>query len=92
MDTRTVDPRFIESEHPAIYHVYFWSDGRRRSDEHELTGASDVHEVLRWAEATADGRELEVLVVIGTRSTYLVGPLDHTQPGDSPRSKPVTPV
>ena len=33
-------------------------------------------EVLRWADANADGREIEVLVVIGTQATYLVGPLD----------------
>jgi hypothetical protein len=92
MDTRTVDPRFIDSEHPAIYHVYFWSDGRLRSDEYELTGALDVHEVLQWADAHAVGREIEVLVVIGAQATYLVGPLDHTQTGDSPRSKPVTPA
>jgi hypothetical protein len=81
MDTRPVDPRFIEHEPPAIYHVYFWSDRRRRSDEHELTGASDVYEVLRWADANAEGREIEVVVVIGTQATYLVGPLDHrTEP------------
>jgi hypothetical protein len=84
MDTRTVDPRFIESEHPPIYYVYFWSDGRLRSEEHELTGASDVHEVLRWADANAHGREIEVLAVIGTQATYLVGPLDHAHPGTVP--------
>ena len=78
MDARPVDPRFIESEPPAVYHVYFWSDRRRRSDEYELTGASDVHEVLRWADANAGGREIEILAVIGSRATYLVGPLDHT--------------
>jgi hypothetical protein len=80
MDTGPVDPRVIESEHPAIYHVYFWGDGRQWSDEYQLTAASDVHEVLRWAEANADGREIEVLVVIGTEATYLVGPLDHSSP------------
>jgi hypothetical protein len=84
MEARRVDPRFIESEHAAVYHVYFWSDRRRRSDEYELTGASDVHEMLRWADANAQGREVEVLVVIGTQSMYLVGPLDHTQPGTGP--------
>ncbi|HEY8859426.1 MAG TPA: hypothetical protein VIM27_08230 [Gaiellales bacterium] len=80
MDANPVDPRFIESEHPAIYHVYFWSDGRRRSHEYELTGAADVHEVLRWADSNAAGREIEVLAVIGTQATYLVGPLDHSSP------------
>jgi hypothetical protein len=79
METRPVDPRFIESEPPAVYHVYFWSDRRRRSTEYELTAALDIHEVLRWADTHADGREIEVLVVIGTQATYLVGPLDHTQ-------------
>ena len=80
MDARPVDPRFIESEPPAIYHVYFWSDRRRRSTEYELTGAFDVHEVLRWVDAQADGREVEVLVVIGKQAAYLVGPLDHSSP------------
>ena len=80
MDARPVDPRFIESEPPAVYHVYFWSDRRRRSDEYRLTGAFDVHEVLRWASARADEREIEVLVVIGTQATYLIGPLDHSSP------------
>ena len=84
METRPVDPRFIESEPAAVYHVHFWSDRRLRSEEHELTGASDVHEVLRWADANAGGREIEVLVVIGSTATYLVGPLDHTQPGTVP--------
>ena len=77
MDANSVDPRCIESGHRAIYHVYFWADGRRLSDEYELTGARDVHEVLRWADANADGREIEVLVVIGVQATYLVGPIDH---------------
>jgi hypothetical protein len=80
MDAKPVDPRSIKSEHPAIYRVYFWGDGRRWSDEYQLTGASDVHEVLRWADTNADGREIEVLVVIGTQAVYLVGPLDHSSP------------
>jgi hypothetical protein len=77
MDVRGVDPRFIDHEPPAVYHVYFWSDGRLRSDEYELTDARDVHEVLAWADANADGREIEIVSVIGTGGAYLVGPLDH---------------
>ena len=60
-----------------MYRVYFWSEGRRRSDEYALTGARDVHEVLEWADANARGREIEILSVIGTSASYLVGPLDH---------------
>jgi hypothetical protein len=55
------------------------------------TDAADVHEVLRWADANADGREVEVLVVVdgcevgrgsvlGSAAAYLIGPLDHSGP------------
>ncbi|MGN6380728.1 MAG: hypothetical protein ACTHNU_17385 [Gaiellales bacterium] len=77
---RPVDPRVIELELPPVYHVYFWSDHRRRSDEFELTGATGVHEVLKWAEEHANGREIEIAVVIGNQASYLVGPLDHSSP------------
>jgi hypothetical protein len=77
MDVKGVDPRFVEWEPPAVYHVYFWSDGRRRSDEYELTNARDVREVLAWADENAGGREIEIASVIGTSASYLVGPLDH---------------
>jgi hypothetical protein len=40
--------------------------------------ASSVHEVLGWADAHADGCEIEILAVIGTRASHLVGPLDHS--------------
>jgi hypothetical protein len=77
MDVKGVDPRFVESEPRAVYHVCFWSDGGRRSDEYELTNARDVREVLAWADANAGGREMEIAAVIGTTASYLVGPLDH---------------
>ena len=64
MNVRGVDPRDIESEAKAVYRVYFWSAGRTVSDEFELTDAADVHEVLRWIDANADGREVEALVVV----------------------------
>ena len=44
--------------------MYFWSAGRTRSDEFELTDAADIHEVLDWIDANADGREVEALVVV----------------------------
>jgi hypothetical protein len=70
--------------------VYFWSAGRKVCHEFELTDAADVHEVLRWIDANADGREVEALVVVdgcdvgrgavlGSSGAYLIGPLDHTR-------------
>jgi hypothetical protein len=59
MNVRGVDPRDIEREVKAVYRVHFWSAGRTLSDEFELTDAPDVHEVLRWIDANADGREVE---------------------------------
>jgi hypothetical protein len=89
MNVRGVDPRDIECEAKAVYRVYFWSAGRTMSDEFELTDAADVHEVLRWIDANADGREVEALVVVdgrdegrggvlGSSAVYLIGPLDHS--------------
>ena len=87
MNVRPVDPRDIECEEKAVYRVYFWSAGRTRSDEFELTDAADIHEVLRWIDANADGREVEALVVVdgcdvgpallGSTGAFLIGPLDH---------------
>ena len=93
MNVRGVDPRDVEREERAVYRVYFWSAGRTMSHEFELTGATDVHEVLRWIDANADGREVELLVavhgcdvgrreVLGVRGAYLIGPLDHMRPYD----------
>ena len=56
MNVRGVDPRDIEREVKAVCRVHFWSAGRTLSDEFELTDAADVHEVLRWIDANADGR------------------------------------
>ena len=51
MDVRGVDPRTERwGEHRPTYRVYFWT-GALASHEHQLTGASDVGEVLAWAEA-----------------------------------------
>lgn len=88
MNVRPVDPRDIECETKAVYRVYFWSAGRTRSDEFELTDAADIHEVLDWIEANAGGREVEALVVVdgsdvgrgavlGSTGAFLIGPLDH---------------
>lgn len=79
MNVRGIDPRDIEREENAVYRVYFWSAGRTMSDEYQLTEAADVREVLRWADANAGGREVEVLVVVdGCAAVYLIGPLDHS--------------
>lgn len=86
MEVRPVDPRDIEREEQAIY---FWSARRTVSDEFEFTDVSDVHDVLDWIDANADGREVEALVVVdgcdvgrrdalGLGGVYLIGPLDHT--------------
>ena len=83
MNVRPVDPRDIEREEQAVYRVYFWSAGRTRSDEFELPDAADIHEVLDWIDANADGREVEALVVVDGsdvgRGAVLgsTGPLDH---------------
>ncbi len=88
MNVRAVDPRDIEREEMAVYRVYFWSAGRTVSDEFELADVADVHEVLRWIDANADGREVALVVVegcdvgrgavLGSSAVYLIGPLDHT--------------
>ena len=63
-DVRTegVDPRDTEWENPdPAYRVYFWHQPAPppgiaaeaimwHCDEHRLTGAADVHEVIAWAE------------------------------------------
>lgn len=93
MQVRSIDPRDIEREMLAVYRVYFWSAERTVCEEFELTGASDVHEVIDWINANADGREIEALVVVdrcdvgrrdalGSSGAYLIGPLDHTGGGE----------
>jgi hypothetical protein len=76
VNVRSVDPREVSAETAAVYHVSFWSDRRRRSDEYELSDCGGVHAVLDWADSHADGREIEIAVVIGGTAAYLVGPLD----------------
>jgi hypothetical protein len=89
MEVRPVDPRDVGREVPAVYRVYFWSRGRTMCEEFELTEAVDVHEVLRWIDANAAGRDVEALLVIagcdagrrdalGSCGAYLIGPLGHT--------------
>ena len=78
MKVRGIDPRDIESEMQAVYRVFFWSNLRGRCDSFELIGAVDVHEVLHWINANANGREVEAMVVIDRYAAFLIGPLDHT--------------
>lgn len=62
MEVRPVDPRDTDSEiESPVYRVYFWEslgegpNAAFKSDEYEITGAADVYQVLRWAEANANG-------------------------------------
>lgn len=58
-----MDPRDIEIEWDAtIYRVYFWSRDGGRCTEFELTGVSDLRQVLAWAGTNADGRVPEIFV------------------------------
>lgn len=63
VDVQPVDPRDIEIEWDAMtYHVYFWSQDGGRCEEHELSGAQNVREVVAWAEGNADKRVPEIFV------------------------------
>ena len=62
MRAQPIDPRDAEWEADAeAYRVVFWS-GPGRCEEHELTDAADVVEVLRWVEEHRAGRTAEVFV------------------------------
>ena len=63
MESKEVDPRTAtwEDDHPT-YRVYFWGEAMA-SYEYELTGASDVQEVLQWAENNRRGRTYTAYVV-----------------------------
>lgn len=75
MHIEGVDPRDIRWEKvDPVYRVYFWhqpgvpvedrrEDVMYRCDEHRITGASDVHEVIAWAEQTAQPEQTYVLYV-----------------------------
>jgi hypothetical protein len=84
MNARPADPRDTKWEvsSPA-YRVYFW---RRRSggyetEEFELDGATDVAEVLGWAEQRAEARTFTVYVVVdalGERGLVQLAGVDPT--------------
>ncbi|HEX7825720.1 MAG TPA: hypothetical protein VF477_12510 [Mycobacterium sp.] len=59
-----VDPRYATgiNEHP-LYRVDFWT-GDSSSDEWRIEGAKDLHEVLDWATARAEGRSIVIYVEI----------------------------
>jgi hypothetical protein len=67
MEARPVDPRDTEWEvDRPTYRVYFWRGqprGGYASEEFELRGAADVHEVLSWAEQRAEGRLVTIYAV-----------------------------
>ena len=60
MIATNVDPRYVSEEDllPA-YRVDF-RDENGASDEWQLAGAEDVHEVLRWAQTHAAGRAASI--------------------------------
>jgi hypothetical protein len=71
MEIRPVDPRdaLWEDEKP-IYRVYFQeADGA--SSEHELVGATDVTEVLGWAEENSGTRAYTAYLVVRDGSGQL---------------------
>lgn len=62
MDERPVDiaeARWVEDD--PTYQVVFWK-GAGWSDHTRLAGVKDIHEVLAWAEAHADGRDIAIYV------------------------------
>jgi hypothetical protein len=64
MEIRRVDPRTVDWEdYQPAYRVYFWS-ADVASDEYELIGASDVGEVLQWADEQRHGRTYTVYAVV----------------------------
>jgi hypothetical protein len=90
MDVRPVDPRDTDSEVSfPVYRVYFWDQPPAppdvppemvgyRSDEYELGGVRDVHEVLQWAEENAKGRTFTLHIVYDQTLIRLAG-ADPTQ-------------
>jgi len=59
-----VDPRDTswEDDRPT-YRVYFW-DTNSASSEHEVVGAADVGEVLRWAEGHRADRTFTAYLLV----------------------------
>ncbi len=70
-----VDPRTggWEGSQPR-YRVYFWMDGPSTlsSDEYEIEDATDVHDVIEWANAESGRRETERPDVAHTYTLYVV--------------------
>jgi hypothetical protein len=85
MDCRPVDPRDTRWELSSpVYRVYFWlrlPQGGYASDEFELRGASDVREVLSWAEQRAEDRTFTVYALVdapGERGLVQLAGVDPT--------------
>jgi hypothetical protein len=85
VDIRPVDPRDIEWEASSpAYRVYFWREDSRggyASEEFQLDGATDVHEVLTWVAENADGRVLTVYALVeveGGRGLVRLAGVDPT--------------
>jgi hypothetical protein len=67
LDARLVDPRDTRWEVSSpTYRVYFWRrvGGGYHSEEFQLSGASDIRDVLAWAEERAEGRTFTVYALV----------------------------
>jgi hypothetical protein len=66
--------------------VYFWrrEGGGYQAEEFQLTGASDVREVLAWAEERADGRTFTVYALLRSRGELGLVQLAGVDPTASP--------
>jgi hypothetical protein len=80
MEVRQADPRDIswEDQRPS-YRVYFW-DTNNVSSEHEVVGAADVDEVLRWAEAQHGDRTFTAYLVVRNGGQVGLARLRGTDP------------
>jgi hypothetical protein len=87
LDARPVDPRDIRWEVSSpTYRVYFWRrvGGGYRSEEFQLSGASDVRDVLSWAEERAEGSTFTVYALLEIRGELGLVQLAGVDPTASP--------
>jgi hypothetical protein len=97
MESRPVDPRDERWQVLSpTYRVYFWEalspPPAMASDEYELVDATDVHEVLAWAEQRVLAHQsYEVFVVVDhpDRGLVRLAGLCPANPDEYPRWRPV---
>jgi hypothetical protein len=67
MEIRRIDPRTSRWEdHYPTYRVYFWGKAAS-SYEFELSGATDVYEVVEWAKENAGADRTFTIYAVGRR-------------------------